>query len=208
MSVTGTTASRVRRAGVVLLVVVLLAGVVAANRLTPDADRRMAPLPTAGRIGRPVDTGGFVVTVEKVQVTRKLVVDDGFGRGSTRTSDGLWVVLTATLTGDWKASSHGQTRLEGRGGRSYHVSERIESSRRLTEDFLTEPGIPRSGQIVFEIPPDELAGSLVRIGRSESGGRRLVPEAVVDLGLDDAAARRLVRAAPRKVALTQVEYGR
>ena len=195
-----------RRLAGTVLGILLLAGIVAGHRAVPDNDRRMAPIGTSGAIGRPVETDGFSVTVEKVRVARTLVGDDGFGAARPLSTDGIWVVLTARLTGDWKATTYSDTRLETRGGRSFYVSERVDRSYLLTEDFATEPGVPRRGQIAFELPPAELAGAVVRIGRFGAGGGRLAPEAEVDLRIDAGDARRLLRSAPARLALNHVEY--
>ncbi|MEQ4207705.1 hypothetical protein [Actinopolymorpha sp. B9G3] len=197
-----------RRLGAVAACVLLLAAIVGIHRLVPDSTQRMGPISTRGDVGELIDAGGFTVTVSKVRLTRVLA-EQGFSPGPPARTDGIWVVLTATLTDDWQATAHAETFLEAADGTKYYVSERGDLSTRLTEDLSTEPGIPRRGRIVFEIPPDQLAGSVVRIGRNEtiSGGGRLSPEAVVDLGLDAEAARALVDDAAPKLTIGPVEYG-
>ncbi|WP_020574367.1 hypothetical protein [Actinopolymorpha alba] len=193
-----------RRVGAAALSALLLIAVVVANRQIPDPDRRLAPIATEGKVGEDVDTGGFAITVEKVQVTRKLA-EGGFSPGPPLTTDGIWLVLTATLTGNWKVATYDSAELRTPDGTIYLVSERPSTTNRLTEDYNTEPGIPRRGQIVFELPPDQLAGAVFRISGLDT---RLAPQAVVDLGLDAATARRLIRSAAPQIELTSVGYGR
>src|SRR5690606_37808654 len=113
-----------------------------------------------------------------------------------RRTDGLWVVLDATLTGDWEATSYSDARLERPDGTAYDDSERLGSAETLTSDFRTEPGLPRRGLIVFEVPSDALKGSVLKVRRSGIGESRLAPEAEIDLGLDGAEAARLVKRRP------------
>lgn len=196
-----------RRVVGIVVGLLLLAGIGAAHRLVPDEERSMGPIVTSGRVGEPVDTGGFTITVEKVQVTRRLTQDGLTPRPPLVTEDGIWVVLTATIIGDWAASSYSRTRLVARDGTSYLASARVPSYLQLTNDMGAEPGIPRRGMVVFEIPPDRLAGAIVRVGRGDAGGGRLGPEAVVDLGIDEDAARRLLDEAPTRLTLRPVDFG-
>src|SRR5690606_36733867 len=95
-----------RPLGVVLgvLGVVLVLAIVAAVRLVPDHERRTGPLVTKGEVGSAVDTGGFVLNVSRVRVTKELASPpDDLVADPPRRTDGLWVVLDATLTGDWEA---------------------------------------------------------------------------------------------------------
>jgi hypothetical protein len=196
-----------RRTGAVAACVLLLAAIVGMHRLVPSPTEQMGPISTHGQVGERIDTGGFTITVSKVRLARTLV-EQGFSPGPPVRTDGIWVVLTATLTGEWKAAAHGDTFLEAADGTKYYVSERSDSSSQLTEDLSTEPGVPRRGRIVFEIPPEQLTGAVVRIGRSETlGGGRLAPQAVVDLRLDAARARAMIDDAAPKLSIGAVEYG-
>jgi hypothetical protein len=108
--------------------------------------------------------------------------------------------VTATLVESWAATSYARTRLVARDGTSYLASARVPTDIQLTSGLGAEPGIPRRGMVVFEIPPDRLAGAVLRVVRGDVGGGRLAPEAVVDLGIDESTARRLLDRAPTRLA--------
>src|SRR5690606_2336786 len=103
--------------------------------------------------------------------------------------------------------SYTRTRLVARDGTSYLASARVPSDVQLTSGLLAEPGIPRRGMVVFEIPPDRLAGAVLRVVRGDVGGGRLAPEAVIELGIDESAARRLLDRASTPLELRPVDYG-
>jgi hypothetical protein len=197
--------SAARRLGGFLLGLLLVAGIVAGVELRPAEDERTDPITTNGRLGEPVDTGDFELTVEKVRVTHALTFDDGFTSGPALRSKGVWVVLTATLVGGSNPVTYDDARLETPGGYAYELSGRTDSSLTLTDDVRIGPGIARRGAIVFELPPDRLAGARLRLGMA-SADRRLGPEALVDLELDAATTRRLVDRASKRIALTPVEF--
>jgi hypothetical protein len=197
----------VRRLLGILIGLLMLLAIGTAHRLVPDDERRMGSITTSGRLGERMDTGGFTITVEQVEVARRLTVPGLTSTRSLVTEDGVWVVVTATLVEGWEASSYTRTRLVARDGTSYLASARVPSDVQLTSGLLAEPGIPRRGMVVFEIPPDRLAGAVLRVVRGDVGGGRLAPEAVIELGIDESAARRLLDRASTPLELRPVDYG-
>lgn len=80
-------------------------------------------------------------------------------------------------------------------GHRYEATDKVDSSLTITEPYI-QPGWWGEGVTVFDLPPDELPGSRIVLAPSasvlvEPNG----PEIEIDLGLDEAAAKRLVSTA-------------
>lgn len=194
-----------KRLAWMLLGLVLIVAVLAVGRLTPTPNDRVAQIATHGKLGETIDTGGFTVNVHKVQATTTLTAQSSFGDKSAQRTDQIWLVLDATIRGDWRPTTYNDARLETSGGFLFRASERI-TSELVTEDMI-QPGLARRGMIVFELPKNRLAGAKLRLGRSLTEDVRLGPEAVVDLGIDDAKAKQLVEDAPKQIRLPDVRWG-
>lgn len=195
-----------RRLAAVLLGALLLVGIFTVVQLTPEDADSLDPIPRHGGIGEAVETGGFTVTVHRVQAAHALVSPDDFSPPPPLKTDGIWVVLTATVVGEWEPTTYAEASLETGDGLTYAVSRRAARSPTLTEDAHPGPGIARRGQIVFEVPEDRLEGATLHLERTAAADSRLGPEAVVDLGIDEAEAERLVDKAPKKLTLKPVEF--
>lgn len=196
-----------RRLATVLLGLLLLVGIFVVVHVTPEDSDMLNPIPRYGEIGEAVDTGGFTLTVHHVRVAYALASgDDIFDPPPPLETDGIWVVITATVVGEWGPTTYSTAWLETADGTRYASSRRVESSVTLTEDFHPGPGIARRGQIVFEIPEDRLAGAVLHLERTGAADRRLGPEAVVDLGIDEAEAKRLLDKALKELTLRPVEF--
>lgn len=193
-----------RRIGSVALGLLLLVAVLFVTRTAPTYEQQMGNIATSGRIGELIDTRGFKLRVERVQVTKQVELDSLLDP-EPLTTKGIWVVIVATLIGDWKGTPYSNTRLVTPDGRIYHTSRRLPSFDLLTEDSSTEPGIPRRGVIVFEVPTDALEGSVLHVAKGFES--RLGPEAIVDLRLSSAEARRLVDDASPRLTLPKTGLG-
>ncbi len=190
------------RWGVALLLGVL---VIAVHRLVPDKERELAPLPTEGSIGRPVDTGAFTIEVEKVTAARAVARTDPLTEGPELDTAGIWVLVWATataqrepleLTGSYLVTGHGER---------YAATTRLGGIGSTLDGARLAPGIPRYGAIVFELPARRLAGA--RLSVSDQGPpNRLGYEARIDLGIDERKARALAASAPALAEVTEVEY--
>ncbi|MBM7785185.1 DUF4352 domain-containing protein [Tenggerimyces flavus] len=192
-----------RRIGSVALGLLLLVAVLFVTRTAPTYEQQLGNIATSGRIGDLIDTRGFKLRVERVH-TAKRVVSSSALRTEPFATKGIWVVIAATLIGDWKATSYSNTRLTTPDGRIYHPTRRLGLDL-LTEDGSTEPGIPRRGVILFEIPPDALEGSVLQVAKGTDS--RLGPEAIVDLRLSAAAAQRLLDDASPSLTLPKTGLG-
>lgn len=193
-----------RRIGSVALGLLLLVAVLFVTRTAPTYEQQMGNIATSGRIGELIDTRGFKLRVERVRVTKQVKLASLLDP-EPFTTKGIWVVIVATLIGDRKGTPYSNTRLVTPDGRIYHTSRRLLSVDLLTEDSSTEPGIPRRGVILFEIPPDALEGSVLHVAKGFES--RLGPEAVVDLRLSAAEARRLVDDASPSLTLPKTGLG-
>ena len=195
-----------RRAGSIALGVLLLVAVLFVTRTAPTAEQRMGNIAAHGRIGELVDTRGFKLRVESVRLAKQ-VVSTSYDAKPVATK-GLWLVVTATLIGDWKAVSYDNARLTTPDGRTYHATSRLLNADLLTNDVSTEPGIPRRGAVLFEIPPDALEGSVLHVAKGLASGSRLGPEAAIDLRISEASARRMIADASPRLTLPETGLGR
>ncbi|GAB3403758.1 DUF4352 domain-containing protein [Flindersiella endophytica] len=189
----------------ILLGLVLIAGILAAGRFAPTSNQQVAQIITRGKLGETVDTGGFELTVHKVQTTKTLTSADTFGSNGGQVTKDIFLVIDATIVGDWRPVAYDDARLETGGGYEYRASDRFTGGV-ITEDQI-QPGIARRGMLVFELPADRLAGAKLRLGRSVTEDIRLGPAALVDLGLDDAKAAELLKKSPKQIRLPKVRYG-
>jgi hypothetical protein len=189
----------------IVLGLVLIAGILAAGRLEPIPNQQVAQIITRGKIGETIDTGGFKLTVHKVQATTTLTSADTFGSNGGQVTTDMFLVIDATIVGDWRPTTYNDAQLETGGGYVYRASDRF-SGGVVTEDQI-QPGISRRGMVVFELPKDRIAGAKLRLGRSQTEDVRLGPAAVVDLELDDAKTAELLKKAPKQIRLPEVRYG-
>lgn len=82
--------------------------VLALHRFVPDKERELAPLPTEGTVGRPVDAGAFTIEVENVTAARTVARTGAFSSGPRRDTAGIWVLVWATATGARPAAPAGR----------------------------------------------------------------------------------------------------
>lgn len=200
-----------RRAAGVITGLAFAATAVWANAHSPDDyDHRYAPLATIGHVGEPVTTGGFTVKVERVTTAASVSSGD---QGVIR-PDGIFVIVTVSATSRRRPLQLSTALLRTADGREYR--ETVKSVTPPDADTLDavvlSPELWRRGVFVFEIPPSRLAGSTLLVSdRSPNEkdppdgfppyGFELTAQADIDLGIDEARARRLVADAPEEVII-------
>lgn len=183
-------ARRRGRAAAALHVVVglaLAAGAIWVQSLDLTGDDQAMPLTYAGGKGEEVDAGRFSVRVDKVSTAKAVkAVDD------TVATDQLFLVVDAAATSPRTPLHLGMPTLLTADGRRFAATDKINKDSTLAYYWI-QPGWWARGRFVFEVPASALPGAQAVFGLPVAGlyTEPLPPEAQIDLGIDDAAARRL-----------------
>lgn len=137
-----------------ILVIAASAGLLYAMRnTTPGYQELTGPIPETGTMRETITTRLFDVTVERVIFAHALTFE-GLGRQHTRTTSGLWAVVTTQLSATRKSSSVGYAAWVGPTGLLYQQTGRLEHARGVPP-YPVDPGLSREGRFVFEIRADQ-----------------------------------------------------
>ncbi|GAA3730003.1 hypothetical protein HDA32_006030 [Spinactinospora alkalitolerans] len=192
-----------RRAAHVAASLLLLALIVAAHGLIPTHDDLTAPISHSGTIGGTVDAERFTLDVDKVELARSVSDEEALGGVEGLEANGVWVVVWATLTSTDATVSVGGTLLEMGDGYSYSANTRL-SNTFNNLGIVLNPGLPRYGAFVFEVPEERLSSPTLRVSVQESLDDRLSAQASVDLGLSESDIDRLTEEAADSVAVPPI----
>lgn len=156
------------------LTAVLLAGAWGLNAITLDDDAAFSDLVTPGTIGEPVTADNLEIVVTDVHAARSVTDARGWS------AEGTWVVVdldvAAVETQDGASIRLAELVI---GGRTFTASERPTSA---LQAIPVVTGVPRSGSLAFELPPDALTGSAtLRLGQTTFNALRPVAEMTIDL---------------------------
>ncbi|MFC7326159.1 hypothetical protein [Marinactinospora rubrisoli] len=200
----------VRRAATAVGSLLLLAGIVTANRMLPAFEDVTAPIAYRGSAHETVDAQRFTARVEKVEFAHGISDGDGSGEGEVRTADpdnrAIWVVVWVTMTATDATLSVGDpVLLETGDGYAYAATDRLSNTMNAFAGRL-DPGLPRYGAFAFEVPRARLVDPTLRVSAREGLDRRLSAEADVHLGLDAARVDRLTEAAADSLTIAPVRY--
>ncbi|RNL85853.1 hypothetical protein [Halostreptopolyspora alba] len=179
---------RLLRSAALCLLLLVLIGVVRAHQI--EFDQRLAPIAYSGEAGEVVDASRFTIEVEGVEFGRDIAGGDfDHLTGAEADPDYVWMVVTVTVEATMEAMTiHEPVRLES-GGDVYAgmVSSPLPAGAATNADEL-RAGIPVTGAVAFELPPDSIEDPALRVTAVTAGlgsDERLSSEAVVDLGLDE-----------------------
>jgi hypothetical protein len=212
----------VRRAGAIVGSAALLVGAVAVRAAYPSYEQRFRPIASHGLMHQRVRTVDFDVRVEKVDVARTIMGEADGGKPAELGTDGVFVIVTATVTAHRKVIELAGAYLRAADGTRTLVSDAVQipaidpvgagtlDARASAASILTgiPPLEPRRLALIFEVPAVRLAGAQLwlSLGRMEWQGDRQAedwfrPQARVDLQLGRGRAAALVAAAPRRYQL-------
>jgi hypothetical protein len=151
------TGRRVLNAGLTLAVLVAIIGL---YRLTPTQQDIQDPTPVKGIIGRTVKTPRFDLTVEDVQIGKKLRVPH-----STPDRDSLtaFVVVDATVVAQREPIHVGFVRIRAADGVTYLGSNRNGVDDASLTGAELAPDIPVRGSFVVEMPADKVPGATLLV---------------------------------------------
>ena len=215
------TAIWVRRLGAVAGTAAMIAGALALQAASPSYEERYRPLASSGLAGQTVRTRDFDVRVDRTDVART-IIGEAHGKPAELGTDGVFVIVTATVTAKRKVIELAGVYLRAADGSRTLVSDAVQvpavdrvgagtlDARAAGSSILTgiAPLEPRRLALVFEVPAGRVAGARLwlSVGRMEWQGDRQAedwfrPQARVDLGLTRGRAAALVAAAPRRYPL-------
>ena len=211
-----------RRAAAVAGTVVTLVAAVAVQAAYPSYEERYRPIAATGDVRERVRTRDFDVRVEKTDVARTIMGEDDGGKPAELGTDGVFVIVTATVTARRGLTELAGAYLRAADGTRTLVSDAVKvpavdvvgagtlDARSAATSALTaiRPREPRRLALIFEIPDARLAGAelWLSVGRMEWRGDRQAedwfrPQARVDLGITRGRAATLLAAAPRRYQL-------
>jgi hypothetical protein len=200
-----------RRAASIAVAVVLAVAAVALQGAHWSYDRAYGPFVANGRIGRTVTEPGFTVNVEHVVTARTIQVPATSSAASqTIPAGGVFVVVIATVAARRSPRYVADAALNTRYGK-YYSTDKLGGGL-LSQPVVTplsyvrfQPGMPRRGAYLFDVPPAALAGARLSLsdrdtdpapfGRYRDDPVRFSDEVHIDLGISTTDAARLTRTA-------------
>jgi hypothetical protein len=195
-----------RRAADALLVVAGLSAMVWMDRHLPNLTANQAPFPTRGTIGAQVRGRDFALTVDRLALTRALELPGALSGAppQRRETNGVWLLVDArldalhepiALPGGFAAPN-----LRTRDGLEYaSAGGRMPMGLSLLTAATAAPAIPARGLLVFELPPERLAGAVLIASSRTLAALDSVVE--IDLRLTDADVRRRIETMPASITL-------
>ncbi|MEV8634440.1 hypothetical protein AB0395_22565 [Streptosporangium sp. NPDC051023] len=184
--------SRWRKLGGLLAGVALAATAVWAQTFAYTRDDRGAPLTWTGGLGDEVKASRVWVQAKAVHAAKAIETTGTNGKPQRATTTAIFLVVDLAAQSTWEPQRIVSQEILTQSGRRYSATDRVNETQTIKQ-FFVQPGWWVSGPAVFELPASELAGA--RIVVSSAGGaitEPSAPEVEIDLGLDEAAAARLV----------------
>jgi hypothetical protein len=154
-----------------------------------------APLTYVGDKGQAVDARRFTVRLDSVGAAKAIQVS----ATETVETDQVFLVVRASAKSSLRPYHLAQPVLMDAEGRRFAATDRVDAARTLADKWV-QPDIWVSGPFFFEVPASALPDARVVFSLPGSAlpVEPYAPEAEIDLGLDEQAARRLA-AAPQDV---------
>ncbi|MGV9301879.1 MULTISPECIES: hypothetical protein [unclassified Nonomuraea] len=170
----------------------LAGGAIGLQTLMPTYEDLGAPLTYTGAVKDDVDAGRFSARVEAVSSARAIEVGE---KKIEAGKDQVFLVVQAAATAPKEPLHLNPAELLTAEDKRFTATDRIEKTKSLAYPWI-QPGWWTPGVFVFEVPAAALPGARVVFSIPDGGlyGEPHLPEAEVDLGLDDAAAQRLFTA--------------
>lgn len=149
----------------------LVAGVVVATAAlgglrwtTPAYIELTGAMPVRGEGGERVAGRLLAVKVESVRLANRITVD-AYGKRVTRDTGGVFAVVRIEASAVSETASIGGATWVGPTGRRYESTARIAGPASLLMGTPLQPGLPKTGILVFELPEDEVPGGELRIAQ-------------------------------------------
>ncbi|MGV9325838.1 hypothetical protein [Streptosporangium sandarakinum] len=192
---------RWRRLGGLLIGAVLAAAAVAAQSFAFSRDDYSGPLTWTGGPGETVTASRISVRAEGVHAARAIEAGTSpgtsSGTGQRATTKGIFLVVDLAATSTRVPQRIAPPVLLTESGRRYAATDKVNGDLTITGPFIQWGWWTRRAA-VFEVLPADLAGARIVVHPQEGNGALIepsAPEVEIDLGLDEAAAARLVSTA-------------
>jgi hypothetical protein len=124
---------------------------------TPSYAELTGPLDRTGDVGEPAEGRDFGARIAEARFARRIRAKL-FSKPTERDSGGVWAVVPAQLWATKETVTVMGAVWQGPTGRRYALSRRVESAKPIVTGETLQPGLPRRGVLVFEIPADEATG--------------------------------------------------
>lgn len=184
---------RSARLAAALFGLLLAVAAVAAQRFVLSPAESATPLVYRGQMGDMVDTTRFSARVLSAKTARAIEVPDS-GDYRAIPTEHLFLIVEAAATVPREPMKLAAS-LRTADGKTYHATDKVDVSRTLAYTWI-QPGWWSSGVYIFEVPRQALPGARVVVHLpSELITDIYAPQAEIDLGLDDHAAKALADAA-------------
>ncbi|GII79680.1 hypothetical protein Sru01_46620 [Sphaerisporangium rufum] len=167
----------------------LIGGAGYAHEFVLPPDRLDDPLTATGGPREEIRMDTFSARLEEVRFARSVRVKKEFGTDEATTRQ-IFLVAKVGATSVRKPLKLSAFLLTADGLR-FDPTDRVDAGATLAEKWV-QPGWWRSGLYFFEVPPDKVAGARVVVTDPQVLFEDWVPEVAMDLGLDEAGARRMI----------------
>lgn len=164
----------------------LAGGAIGLQTFHLNANAADAPLTYLGGKGRQVDAKRFAVRLNSFAVAKAIE-----NSGKTIQADHLFLIIDASAMSSTEPLHLGQPVLLTTDGKRFSVTDVLGGVTTLTDRWV-QPGIWTNGFSYFEVPASALPGARIVITLPPAAVTEpYQPEVEIDLGLDEAAARKL-----------------
>jgi hypothetical protein len=173
----------IRRTGNVVALCLAVAVCYGMQRSKPHYAALIGPMPAYGQMRETVETRRFDVRVDQIVFVRRLKVDQ-FGKQKMLTSGGIWAIVSADFAARDRSTTIASAVWKGPTGLRYMPTERLPFGP-LLPPHLVDPGLPKRGLFVFEVPADQVEGATLLI----SSARYSALDSEARIMLDDVKLR-------------------
>lgn len=181
-------------AGLLILVALAVGSLIPGS--DEDVDHQERPFAVRGAVGDTRSTRDLDVRVTGVRGAGKIKDDE-----RTHDTGGVWIIVKLRVATRTEAGLIPYAAVRDGKGRTFRLSSRIEQS---LDGRTLQPGIPLTGELVFEVPRDA-ASDLTVLFADSSLDRRMDLQVEIALPkVDRATVDRWAAAAPTTVIDTEV----
>jgi hypothetical protein len=148
----------------------------------PGSEQVQTPFVHTGQMHQPVDGLAFTATGESVRGAKR--ISEG---GDVYSTDGVFVLVTVTVTAGNEPVSLAYAVLLDRAGRIFQPTSRYMQP---IDKYTVQPGTPVRGEYVYEVPASALNGLVMQLSKDGVFEKSNQTVAQLDLGVDSATAGR------------------
>jgi hypothetical protein len=121
----------------------------------------IGPIPVDAAMDETADARTFGIHVDRITFAWALSASR-FGQDKLLTTGGIWAVVDASIAATGSSTVVSEAAWQGPSGLTYRMSERVGFAPGLPPHNV-EPGLPKRGRFVFEVPPNQIRGATLRV---------------------------------------------